>query len=61
MFRTVCNTEFRKTMDFCVRYHVLATPLVTLSFAEREQSGFWTIHPILHHAIDERLYHFSAM
>ncbi len=45
-------------MDFCVRYHVLATPLVTLSFAEREQSGFWTIDPILHHTIDERLYRF---
>jgi AraC-like DNA-binding protein len=57
-YAILCNVDFRKTMEFCVRYHVLATPLVSFAFAERQQSGIWTIDPILHHAIDERLYRF---
>jgi AraC-like DNA-binding protein len=57
-YAILCSTDFRRTMEFCVKYHTLATPLATISFAEQDQSGIWTIEPILHHAVDERLYRF---
>ena len=34
-YAILCSTDFRKTFDFCVKYHVLAAPLVTFSFSER--------------------------
>lgn len=57
-YAILCSADFRKTMSFCVRYHVLATPLVDLSFAERDGSGIWTIEPIVHASADDRLYRF---
>jgi AraC-like DNA-binding protein len=57
-YAILCSADFRKTMDFCVKYHVLATPLVALSFAEQDQSAIWTIDPIIQSSFDDRLYRF---
>jgi Arabinose-binding domain of AraC transcription regulator, N-term len=57
-YAILCSADFRKTMSFCVRYHVLATPLVALSFAERDGFAIWTIDPIFHRLVDEPLYRF---
>ena len=57
-YAILCSTDFRRTMEFCVKYHTLATPLATIAFAEQGRSGTWTLDPILHHAIDGRLYRF---
>ena len=57
-YAILCSTDFRKTFDFCVKYHVLAAPLVTFSFSERHGFGIWTIDPIQHPLIDQQLYRF---
>jgi AraC-like DNA-binding protein len=57
-YAILCGTDFRKTFDFCVRYHVLATPLVNISYVERDGMCHWAIDPIPHRLIDERLYRF---
>ncbi|HEY1941412.1 MAG TPA: AraC family transcriptional regulator [Roseiarcus sp.] len=57
-YAILCSTDFRRTFDFCVRYHVLAAPLVGISFAERGGMCAWTIDPILHGLVDEQLYRF---
>jgi AraC-like DNA-binding protein len=57
-YAILCGTDFRRTFDFCVRYHVLAAPLVSISYLERDGMCCWTIDPILHPLIDERLYRF---
>ena len=56
-YAILCGADFRKTMSFCVKYHVLATPLVALSFAERDGLAIWTIDPSFH-LIDNELYRF---
>jgi AraC-like DNA-binding protein len=57
-YAILCSTDFRKTFQFCVKYHVLAAPLVTFSFSERNGLGIWTIDPILHPVVDQQLYRF---
>ena len=57
-YAILCSTDFRKTFDFCVKYHVLAAPLVTFSFSERDGFGIWTIDPIQHPLVDQQLYKF---
>lgn len=57
-YALLCGTDFRKMLEFAVNYHVLATPLSAIAFAERDGMGVWTFEPILHHAIDESLYRF---
>jgi len=57
-YAILCGADFRKTMSFCVRYHVLAAPLVALSFGEHDGLGIWTIDPICHHLVDEKLSRF---
>jgi AraC-like DNA-binding protein len=57
-YAILCGTDFRKTFDFCIRYHVLAAPLVTLAFAERDGQAIWSIDPILHPLVDQQLYRF---
>jgi AraC-like DNA-binding protein len=57
-YAILCGTDFRRTFEFCVRYHVLATPLVKISYVERNAMCSWTIDPIPHRLIDERLYRF---
>jgi AraC-like DNA-binding protein len=57
-YAMLCGTDFRRTMDFAVRYHQLATPLATIAFEEREALATWTIEPLLHRKIDSQLYRF---
>ena len=57
-FAILCSADFRKTMDFAVAYHPLATPLAEISFSERDQKGVWTIRPLTHPSIDGRLLRF---
>jgi AraC-like DNA-binding protein len=42
-YAMLCSTDFRRTMEFAVRYHQLATPLATIAFHERDRMGVWTI------------------
>jgi AraC-like DNA-binding protein len=57
-YAMLCSTDFRRTMEFAVRYHQLATPLAKISFEERDQTAIWAIDPLLHPRIDSRLYRF---
>jgi AraC-like DNA-binding protein len=57
-YAMLCSTDFRKTMDFAVRYHQLATPLAAISFEERNRLAIWTIEPLLHPRIDSQIYRF---
>jgi AraC-like DNA-binding protein len=57
-YAILCSTNFRHTMDFAVRYHELAAPLASISFAEMDQAGIWTIEPLLHRQMDAELYRF---
>jgi AraC-like DNA-binding protein len=57
-YAILCSTNFRRTMDFAVRYHQLAAPLASISFAETRQHGIWTIEPLLHPQMDADLYRF---
>jgi AraC-like DNA-binding protein len=57
-YAILCGTDFRKTFEFCVKYHVLAAPLVNISYVERDGMCCWTIDPLLHRLMDERLYRF---
>jgi AraC-like DNA-binding protein len=57
-YAMLCSTDFRRTMEFAVRYHQLATPLATIAFHERDHMGVWTIEPLLHPRIDSLLYRF---
>ena len=57
-FAILSSMDFRKTMQFAVRYHSLATPLVKLRFAEEGGRASWTIEPRPHPGIDAGLYRF---
>jgi len=57
-YAMLCSTDFRRTMDFAVQYHQLATPLAMIAFDERDRLGVWSIEPLLHPEIDSRLYRF---
>jgi AraC-like DNA-binding protein len=57
-YALLCSTSFRRTMDFAVRYHQLAAPLTSISFAETREFGIWTIEPLLHPQMDAELYRF---
>ena len=53
-YAMLCSTDFRRTMEFAIRYHQLATPLASISFEERDRLGIWIIEPVLHPKIDSR-------
>jgi AraC-like DNA-binding protein len=57
-YAMLCSTDFRKTMDFAVRYHQLATPLTSIAFEEKGKHATWVIEPIAHPRIDAPLYLF---
>jgi AraC-like DNA-binding protein len=57
-YAMLCSTDFRRTMEFAVRYHQLAVPLATIAFSEHAGIGAWTIEPLLHPRIDSQLYRF---
>ena len=57
-FAILSSTDFRRTMSFCERYHVLSTPLVTLRFREDHGEGAWLIDPLVQTPISDPLYRF---
>jgi len=57
-FAILSSMNFRETMQFAVKYHQLATPLVRLQFHEAAGLADWTIDPLPHPAIDARLFRF---
>ena len=57
-FAILSSMNFRETMQFAVKYHQLATPVVKLQFREEAARAEWTIDPLPHPAIDARLYQF---
>jgi len=57
-FAILSSADFRKTMSFCERYHVLSTPLVTLKFREEHGVGAWSVDPIVQTPINDPLYRF---
>jgi hypothetical protein len=52
-FGILSSADFRNTMSFCERYHVLATPLVMLTFREEHGVGVWSIDPIVHTPVND--------
>jgi len=57
-FAILSGINFRETMQFVVKYHHLATPLVRLRFEESTKRAAWIIDPLPHPAIDRSLYRF---
>jgi AraC-like DNA-binding protein len=57
-YAMLCSTDFRRTMEFAVRYHQLATPLTNIVFEEKGKCATWTIAPLPHPRIDAGLYQF---
>ncbi len=57
-FAILSSMNFHQTMQFAVRYHQLATPLVKLRFDVGTDRAIWEIDPLPHPAIDARLYKF---
>jgi len=57
-FAILSSMNFRETMQFAVRYHELATPLVKLRFLEEAGVAAWMIDPLPHPAVEARLYRF---
>jgi AraC-like DNA-binding protein len=57
-YAMLCSTDFRRTMEFAVRYHQLATPLTNIVFEEKGKCATWTIAPLPHPRIDATLYQF---
>lgn len=45
-YAILCGTDFRRTMDFAVKYHMLAAPLADIVFAEDKRQASWTLSPL---------------
>lgn len=54
-FAMLSSTDFRRTMDFMVRYHQLAAPLVHMRFREGHAEAAWVIEPLAHPLADAEL------
>ncbi|MGY3583810.1 AraC-like DNA-binding protein [Bradyrhizobium sp. USDA 4341] len=59
-YALLCCPDFRKAMEFAMRYHALAAPLATIEFTEDKAHARWTIEPNLHALADSALYRFVA-
>ena len=57
-FAMLSSTNYRRTMQFAMQYHQLATPLAEIEFREASGCGIWTITPMAHPHIDASLYRF---
>lgn len=57
-YALLCSVDFRRSMEFAVKYHPLATPLCSISFSEQDGEAHWTIEPALHPSIDAALQRF---
>lgn len=57
-FAILCCPDFRKAIDFALRYHVLAAPLTTVEFHEQDGLATWSIEPLTQAVTDPDLYRF---
>ena len=57
-YAILCSPDFRKAMDFAMRYHALAAPLATIEFGEDKADARWTIDPHQHAVAKSTLYRF---
>src|SRR5260370_17732344 len=57
-FAMLSSTNYRRTMQFAVKCHQLATPLAEIDFKEAGGCGIWTFTPMAHPRIDASLYRF---
>jgi AraC-like DNA-binding protein len=57
-FAMLSSTNYRRTMQFAMQYHQLATPLAEIGFNEAGGCGIWTFTPMAHPRIDASLYRF---
>ena len=57
-FAMLSSTNYRRTMQFAMQYHQLATPLAEIDLKEASGCGIWTITPMAHPHIDACLYRF---
>lgn len=57
-FALLSSTNFRRTIDFALRYNQLAASMVHLDFSETPTHGVWTITPLAHPAMTPRLYRY---
>jgi AraC-like DNA-binding protein len=57
-FAILSSASFHQTMQFALKYHELATPLVELAFRQDANNATWIVEPIAHPAIDAALYRF---
>src|SRR5882724_11158342 len=58
VFAMLSSTNYRRTIQFAVKYHQLATPLAEIDFKEAGGCGIWTFTPMAHPRIDASLYRF---
>jgi AraC-like DNA-binding protein len=57
-FAILSSRNYRQTMNFAVKYHQLATPIVELEFKEQSGCGIWTFSPLPNPRIDACVYKF---
>jgi AraC-like DNA-binding protein len=57
-FAMLCSPSYRETLQFAVRYHRLATPVVDLEVVEDATLTRWMIKPLAHPLVDVDLYRF---
>jgi AraC-like DNA-binding protein len=57
-YAILCCPDFRKAMDFAMRYHALAAPLTAINFREDKGYASWIVEPNLHAISDPALYRF---
>ena len=57
-YAMLSGTDFRKILEFAVKYHQLATPLAQIALEVNDKRAIWTIAPVPHPRIDTALYQF---
>ncbi len=57
-YAMLSGTDFRKILEFAVKYHQLATPLAQIALEVTDKCAIWTITPLPHPRIDVALYQF---
>ena len=57
-FALLSSTDYRKAVQFAIRYHRLAAPLAEISFREEDARGIWLIEPVPYPLVDAKLYKF---
>ena len=52
-FAMLSSTNYRRTMQFAIQYHQLATPLAEIDLKEESGCGIWTITPMARRAVSD--------